>query len=95
MLNEELECEDRCGDSVIVNKPCDDGNTFNGDGCSKNCYLEFGFLCDKPPGQPCHEIIPPTFKVTAASKTNQHFIEFSEPVLLATDKTISPDNMDV
>lgn len=69
-LNEELECEDRCGDSIIVNKPCDDGNTQSGDGCSKSCNVEFGFLCDKPPGQPCKEIVPPTFKVTAVSKTN-------------------------
>ena len=90
-----MECEDYCGDSVIVSTPCDDGNTFNGDGCSKTCNVEYGFICDKPPGQPCKEIIPPTFSVTALSKLNQLFIEFSEPVYLQSDTTISPDNMGV
>jgi cysteine-rich repeat protein len=70
ITNEELECEDKCGDSVIVNKPCDDGNTINGDGCSKNCFVEFGFVCERAPGFPCREIVPPTFAITATSKTN-------------------------
>jgi cysteine-rich repeat protein len=70
ILNEENECEDKCGDGVIVNKPCDDNNTFSGDGCSKNCMIEFGYVCDKAPGLPCREIIPPTFAITANSKTN-------------------------
>ncbi len=92
MLNEELECEDRCGDGVIVSKQCDDGNTNNGDGCSKTCMVEFGYVCDEP-GKPCREVIPPRFKITANSLTNQHFIEFSEPVLVEKDTTISPENM--
>jgi cysteine-rich repeat protein len=88
-----MECEDRCGDGIIVNKPCDDNNTKSGDGCSKNCYLEFGYVCDRPPGYPCKEVIPPTFKIVAASLTNQHFIEFSEAVYVSSDTTIGPENM--
>ena len=32
--NEEYECEDICGDGIIINKQCDDGNVISGDGCS-------------------------------------------------------------
>ena len=94
-LNEELECEDRCGDGVIVNKPCDDGNSISGDGCSSECQIEFGYECDAPPGQPCKEVIPPKFAIIANSKTNLHFIEFSEAISVASETTISPSNMKV
>ena len=43
--NEDKECEDKCGDGILINKGCDDGNTISGDGCSQLCTLEFGFEC--------------------------------------------------
>ncbi len=30
-------CLDKCGDGVIQNQECDDGNTVNSDGCSSKC----------------------------------------------------------
>ena len=37
-----------CGDSKVRgNEECDDGNTFNSDGCSKDCIIELGFNCDQ------------------------------------------------
>jgi len=46
--NEELECEDICGDGIIVNKECDDGNAISNDGCSNLCLIEYGFECSNP-----------------------------------------------
>jgi cysteine-rich repeat protein len=41
-----------CGDGYIVSlsgwvplEGCDDGNTINGDGCSSNCQIEYGYSC--------------------------------------------------
>jgi proprotein convertase subtilisin/kexin type 5 len=30
-------CIDNCGDGLIINDECDDGNTANNDGCSSKC----------------------------------------------------------
>ena len=38
-------CQEICGDGVIVNAECDDGNTVSGDGCSSTCMLQPGFDC--------------------------------------------------
>ena len=36
----------RCGNGVIeVSEGCDDGNNFNGDGCSATCQVENDFAC--------------------------------------------------
>ena len=42
-----------CGNKrVEPGEICDDGNTDAGDGCSKTCALETGFVCPTP-GSPC------------------------------------------
>ena len=38
----------RCGNGVFeptIGEVCDDGNTFNGDGCNYFCQVEFGWVC--------------------------------------------------
>jgi cysteine-rich repeat protein len=37
-----------CGDGVLhpTAEQCDDGNPFNGDGCSDTCRVEAGFFCE-------------------------------------------------
>lgn len=36
-----------CGDSMVTGiEVCDDGNVVDGDGCSSNCTLEPGFMCN-------------------------------------------------
>ena len=32
-------CEEICGDGIRFSDPCDDGNAFNGDGCSSICSI--------------------------------------------------------
>jgi len=39
-------CISACGDGQrFANEPCDDGNTFDGDGCSATCTIETGYNC--------------------------------------------------
>lgn len=39
-------CNSMCGDSIWVpEETCEDGNTFNNDGCSSVCIFEIGFYC--------------------------------------------------
>ncbi len=45
-----------CGDGRITHQvTCDDGNDVSGDGCSSECKLELGYLCDVP-GQACQKV---------------------------------------
>ena len=34
-----------CGDNLVLDEGCDDGNTASGDGCSATCTIEPGFNC--------------------------------------------------
>ena len=38
-------CSEICGDGIRFVLACDDGNTRNGDGCSRQCKIEPGFSC--------------------------------------------------
>jgi len=41
-----LQCEIKCGDAHrAAAEACDDGNTVDGDGCSKSCSIEPEFFC--------------------------------------------------
>ena len=37
-----------CGDGLVVDEECDDGNTVAGDGCSAVCTIESGWTCKQP-----------------------------------------------
>ena len=39
-------CKELCGDGVQLEVDCDDGNIRNNDGCSDQCLIESGFVCD-------------------------------------------------
>ena len=32
-------CQEACGDGLINTSQCDDGNLFDGDGCSHDCKI--------------------------------------------------------
>ena len=42
-------CTSRCGDGIVLDEDCDDGNLVDGDGCSSSCTVEPGFSCSQPP----------------------------------------------
>ena len=38
-----------CGNNVRNNdEECDDGNNQSGDGCTSNCFIEPGHVCNDP-----------------------------------------------
>src|ERR1017187_8484726 len=41
-------CTSKCGDGIVLNEDCDDGNAGSGDGCSKDCKVEPGWICTQP-----------------------------------------------
>lgn len=72
-----------CGDGRNLGSfECDDGNSFNGDGCSADCRVEPGFTCQNNPGGPdtCKDVTPP-FAQLRVAKGNQLTIIFSEIVV--------------
>ena len=77
-------CEEICGDGIHAGQlECDDGNTINGDGCSSDCKVEYGFKCVQVKNSPdiCYDIMPPSVTLTAR-KGNSLEIKFSEAVYL-------------
>lgn len=45
MNYEKVRCDEICGDGILFNLPCDDGNLNNGDGCSSTCTVEKDYTC--------------------------------------------------
>ena len=83
-LNEDNQCEEVCGDGIFLDltSECDDNNVDNGDGCSSECKLEFGFEC---PLGVCREIIRPSLHLVGVDEPNIISLEFSEEVYLSDD----------
>jgi cysteine-rich repeat protein len=44
---ENLACVEICGDGLLFNLECDDGNDIDNDGCSSSCKIEKNFRCVK------------------------------------------------
>lgn len=45
MNYEKIRCDEICGDGIVFNLACDDGNLNNGDGCSFICTIEKDYSC--------------------------------------------------
>ena len=41
---------------IVGNETCDDGNTKDGDGCSKECLIEIGYACSGVGRDSCHTV---------------------------------------
>ena len=44
-LNSNDNCSEICGDGILFDLQCDDGNNVDFDGCSHSCTIERGFKC--------------------------------------------------
>jgi fibro-slime domain-containing protein len=59
-------CTSTCGDGIVLNEACDDGNKTDGDGCSSTCTVEDGYTCTQAPcqteGDVCILEIPAVFR---------------------------------
>ena len=71
-----------CGDGLNFGTyECDDGNTFNGDGCSEECTVEVGYECHRRAALPdlCIDIMPPK-AILSVLRGNVLQITFTEKV---------------
>jgi fibro-slime domain-containing protein len=55
-------CTSKCGDGLVVNEECDDGNTNDGDGCSHECKVENGWECNQPANTADTMTVPVTYR---------------------------------
>ena len=39
-------CQEACGDGLVNTSQCDDGNLFDGDGCSHDCKIQTCYQCN-------------------------------------------------
>ena len=62
------QCTSKCGDGLVVNEGCDDGNTTKGDGCSPDCKQEDGFQCSQPDANSPTMTVPITYRDFLAGK---------------------------
>ena len=78
-------CKEMCGDGLLFTLPCDDKNTFNGDGCSSTCNIESEFFCsydDINMLSICHYITP-LIAIISLPYDSATFIQiqFNQPII--------------
>ena len=84
-------CTEICGDGLNMGEhECDDGNDVDGDGCSKECKIEEGFVCrggNSTNMDACRDIKSPTLEINPRlSIANKYSFDFSEPLkILSTE----------
>jgi len=91
------DCEEYCGDGFNMGKnPCDDGNTEDGDGCSKTCQVEEGWICtggNEFMPDSCYKasLVTATASGNLADDPPAITLKFSEPVTITSswDKIIA------
>eukprot|EP01022_Parablepharisma_sp_SALTPOND_P012507 TRINITY_DN1609_c0_g2_i1.p1 TRINITY_DN1609_c0_g2~~TRINITY_DN1609_c0_g2_i1.p1 ORF type:complete len:1244 (+),score=61.49 TRINITY_DN1609_c0_g2_i1:84-3815(+) len=86
-----------CGDGINLGQfQCDDGNNINGDGCSSDCTVEYGYSCYKREGLPdvCVDVLPPQAKLVVG-KGNVLVVQFSESVVSKVDSDQLSRSMEV
>ena len=83
-------CTEICGDGLNLGQhECDDGNTEDGDGCSKDCKLETGFVCkggNATEKDSCINITPPTLEMSPLFLNNIYIFYFSEPLKIISTR---------
>jgi len=81
-------CIETCGDGLNLGQhQCDDGNTYDNDGCNSECKVEYGYSCHSTGGPDvCVDILPPR-AVLKISKGNKLYVVFSEPVRIHMNST--------
>ena len=88
-MNEDTTCEEVCGDGIFLGltSECDDNNIDNGDGCSSDCKIEFGFDCESGV---CKETIRPSLHLVKVEEPNVLLLEFSEAIYISDEGRILP-----
>ena len=72
--------------------PCDDGNLFDGDGCSSTCEIEQNYFCsydDKKTRDICHYIIPLSANISIPTDVATFSqIQFNHPIVNGNQKIL-------
>ena len=84
-------CTEICGDGLNMGEhECDDGNDVDGDGCSKECKIEEGFVCrggNSTNMDSCLDVKSPTLDINPRlSTTNKYSFDFSEPLKILSSE---------
>ncbi|CAD8102266.1 unnamed protein product [Paramecium sonneborni] len=83
-------CFSKCGDYIATAfEQCDDGNDFNGDGCSSNCQIEDGYYCTN--GH-CDTIIQGEIK---SSQLNNNLQSLSKQFIIQFTNHISNQDSEI
>lgn len=85
-------CVEVCGDGVLYEDECDDGNTDDGDGCDGVCRVEEYFSCDGGSPTNCYFVANITITLAKAEKEQYanivHFyLEITPYIALLTQLT--------
>ncbi len=82
------QCIQICGDGIRLGEECDDGNTESGDGCSRDCKVETGFVCSATEGADrCYTAIPPEPRLGVLAGNSLVVIKFSRQIITTTNST--------
>ncbi len=65
-------CTSECGDGLVINEACDDGNTRDGDGCSKDCTVEDSYMCNPTSALDTTIVVPILYRDFRQSGTYKH-----------------------
>ena len=88
-------CKEKCGKGLRITNDiqCDDGNSADGDGCSKDCQIEEGFTCsggNEKSKDYCIDVTPLTFAIKQTLTDEYSFeVTFSKELSEESLKTLN------
>ncbi|CAD8141976.1 unnamed protein product [Paramecium pentaurelia] len=91
-------CISLCGDGILVDEDCDDGNLDNGDGCSESCKVENDWVCLNIQflTSSCLYSITPIMKLNNIQQNPESVemvsITFNQPMMLKYDENYTADH---
>eukprot|EP00347_Sterkiella_histriomuscorum_P004310 403360935 len=86
------ECQEYCGDSKDFGlNQCEDGNKYNGDGCSSTCQIEEGFQCTRGTTTKAGSCfaIPTQINSVSLTQDNNLLIEFTNDIMILGELTMN------
>lgn len=86
-----------CGDDINLKmRECDDGNEKDGDGCSSDCRVEEGFVCQSYEGRAdvCTDVRAPS-AILSIKKENTLAIRFNKTVKAGMNSTLLAQSISV
>ncbi|TNV85330.1 hypothetical protein FGO68_gene7304 [Halteria grandinella] len=92
------QCKEVCGDGIVRNLACDDGNSEPNDGCSPTCTIEIGWNCTTTGNNPslCTKIDSPYLTTASLEKDNSQLtLYFSSEIRASENLTKENFNLKI